>query len=125
MKGAAIMGGAYCPAAAGVFADSNGLSGGHGWSWWQARGWRSGVRGSRHHRDHPDPAHHLRFAGRQRRERHRPDGRGLGGWLATWFKDLFTPDSPKLNVFLNYGLATLVYLAVGGILRRVLNDALA
>ncbi|GAA2013645.1 hypothetical protein GCM10009839_05540 [Catenulispora yoronensis] len=47
------------------------------------------------------------------------------GWLATWFKDLFTPDSPKLNVFLNYGLATLVYLAVGGILRRVLNDALA
>ncbi|MBW8805607.1 MAG: hypothetical protein JF587_17415 [Catenulisporales bacterium] len=47
------------------------------------------------------------------------------GWLATWFKDLFTPSNPKLNVFLNYGLATLVYLAIGGILRRVLNDALA
>jgi hypothetical protein len=47
------------------------------------------------------------------------------GWLATWFKDLFTPDSPKLNVFLNYGLATLFYLAVGAVLRRVLNDALA
>ncbi|GAA1979868.1 hypothetical protein [Catenulispora subtropica] len=47
------------------------------------------------------------------------------GWLATWFKDLFTPDNPKLNVFLNYGLAILVYLAVGGVLRRVLNDALA
>ena len=46
------------------------------------------------------------------------------GWLATWFKDLFTPNSPKLNVFLNYGLATLVFLAVGGILRRILNDAL-
>ena len=47
------------------------------------------------------------------------------GWLATWFKDLFTPSNPKLNVFLNYGLATLVYLAIGGILRRVMNDALA
>lgn len=47
------------------------------------------------------------------------------GWLATWFKDLFTPSNPKLNVFLNYGLATLVFLAIGGILRRVLNDALA
>ena len=47
------------------------------------------------------------------------------GWLATWFKDLFTPSNPKLNVFLNYGLATLVFLAIGGVLRRVLNDALA
>jgi len=47
------------------------------------------------------------------------------GWLATWFKDLFTPSNPKLNVFLNYGLATLVYLAIGGILRRGMNDALA
>jgi hypothetical protein len=47
------------------------------------------------------------------------------GWLATWFENLFTPHSPKLNVFLNYGLATIVYLAVGGILRRILNDAFA
>lgn len=47
------------------------------------------------------------------------------GSLATWFKDLFTPNSPKLNVFLNYGLATIVYLALGGVLRRILNDALA
>ncbi|NUP51686.1 MAG: hypothetical protein HOW97_30875 [Catenulispora sp.] len=47
------------------------------------------------------------------------------GWLATWFENLFTPNNPKLNVFLNYGLATLVYLAIGGVLRRVLNDALA
>ena len=46
-------------------------------------------------------------------------------FFATWFKDLFTPKSPKLNVFLNYGLATLFYLAVGGVLRRVLNDAFA
>ena len=47
------------------------------------------------------------------------------GFFATWFKDLFTPKSPKLNVFLNYGLAALAYLAVGGVLRRVLNDAFA
>lgn len=45
------------------------------------------------------------------------------GFFATWFKDLFTPKNPKLNVFLNYGLATIVYLAVGGVLRRVLNDS--
>jgi hypothetical protein len=45
------------------------------------------------------------------------------GFFATWFKDLFTPQSPKLAVFLNYGLATLVYLAVGGVLRRALNDS--
>jgi hypothetical protein len=43
-------------------------------------------------------------------------------WWATWFLDLFTPASHKLNVFLNYGLATLFYLVVGGILRRVVND---
>jgi hypothetical protein len=44
------------------------------------------------------------------------------GFFATWFKDLFTPKSPKLNVFLNYGLATLAYLAAGGVLRQILND---
>jgi len=43
-------------------------------------------------------------------------------WLATWFLDLFTPKSHKLNIFLNYGIATLFYLVVGGILRRILND---
>ena len=46
-------------------------------------------------------------------------------FFATWFENLFTPTSPKLNVFLNYGLATLVYLAVGGVLRRVLNERFA
>jgi hypothetical protein len=44
------------------------------------------------------------------------------GWLATWFLDLFTPHSHKLNIFLNYGIATIFYLVVGGILRRVVND---
>jgi hypothetical protein len=43
-------------------------------------------------------------------------------WLATWFLGLFTPSSYKLQVFLNYGIATLFYLVVGGILRRVVND---
>lgn len=43
-------------------------------------------------------------------------------WLATWFLDLFTPSSEKLKTFLNYGLAALFFLVVGGILRRVLRD---
>ena len=43
-------------------------------------------------------------------------------WLATWFLDLFTPSSHKMNVFLNYGLATIFYLVLGGILRRFVRD---
>jgi hypothetical protein len=43
-------------------------------------------------------------------------------WLATWFLDLFTPASIKLRTFLNYGLAALFYLVVGGILSRVMKD---
>ena len=43
-------------------------------------------------------------------------------WLATWFIDLFTPASLKLRTFLNYGLAALFYLVVGGILRRAMRD---
>lgn len=43
-------------------------------------------------------------------------------WLATWFLDLFSPSSPKMNVFLNYGVATLFYLVVGAVLRRVVRD---
>lgn len=52
----------------------------------------------------------------------RTDG-DWAGFFATWFKNLFTPKNPKLNIFLNYGLATLFYLALGGVMRRVLNDA--
>lgn len=44
---------------------------------------------------------------------------------ATWFKNLFTPKDYKMSVFLNYGIAALFYLIVGGILRRILNDAFA
>jgi len=44
------------------------------------------------------------------------------GWLATWFIDLFTPANIKLRTFLNYGLAALFFLALGGLLRRVMRD---
>lgn len=43
-------------------------------------------------------------------------------WFATWFLNLFTPSSPDLNVVLNYGLAALFYLFVGGVLRRIMID---
>src|ERR1041384_986407 len=43
-------------------------------------------------------------------------------WLATWFLDLFTPAGIKLRTFLNYGVAALFYLVIGGILRRVLGE---
>ena len=43
-------------------------------------------------------------------------------WLATWFIDLFTPADAKLRTFLNYGLAAICYLLVGGILRRLVQD---
>lgn len=43
-------------------------------------------------------------------------------WLATWFLNLFTPSSHDLNVTLNYGIAALFYLVLGGILRRFIND---
>jgi len=38
------------------------------------------------------------------------------GWLATWFKNLFTPSNYKLSVVLNYGLAAIFYLVIGRIL---------
>jgi len=43
-------------------------------------------------------------------------------WFATWFLNLFTPSSHDLNVVLNYGLAAVCYLLLGGILRRLIND---
>jgi hypothetical protein len=38
------------------------------------------------------------------------------GTLASWFKNLFTPNNYKLAVTLNYGLAALVFLVVGRLL---------
>jgi hypothetical protein len=43
-------------------------------------------------------------------------------WFATWFLNLFTPDSHKLNITLNYGIAAIFYLVIGGILRRLASD---
>ncbi|WP_031517731.1 hypothetical protein [Streptomyces sp. NRRL F-5123] len=33
-------------------------------------------------------------------------------WLATWSRDLFTPDNAKWRTVLNYGLPAVIYLAV-------------
>ena len=41
--------------------------------------------------------------------------------LAWVFKDLFTPDDAKLRVFLNFGLAALVYLALGRVVARAID----
>jgi hypothetical protein len=45
----------------------------------------------------------------------------LSDWaedLSAWSKDLFTPDNPKARVFVNEGLAAIVYFFVGGALSR-------
>ena len=43
--------------------------------------------------------------------------------LAWGFKALFSFTSAKLTVFVNYGLAALVYLFVGGVLVRLFRSA--
>jgi hypothetical protein len=35
--------------------------------------------------------------------------------------DVFTPDDAKLGVFLNYGFASLIYLAIGQVIARAVN----
>jgi hypothetical protein len=42
--------------------------------------------------------------------------------LAWFFKTLFTTSSAKLTVFLDYGLAALAYLLVGGVLVRLFRE---
>jgi hypothetical protein len=42
-------------------------------------------------------------------------------WLAGPFKDLFTLDNHKTEVAVNYGIAAVVYLAVGGLIARLLR----
>jgi hypothetical protein len=41
--------------------------------------------------------------------------------LAWVFKNLFTPKSPRVRVLVNYGIAAIVYLAVGRLIVRVLR----
>jgi hypothetical protein len=43
------------------------------------------------------------------------------GTIAHWFVDLFRPSSYKLGVVINYGIATLVWLAAGRAVASVLN----
>lgn len=56
-----------------------------------------------------------------------PDN-GLSRWIAEGsdvlvfvFKDLFTPDNPKVRVALNYGLAALGWAVLGAVLNGVLR----
>jgi hypothetical protein len=42
-------------------------------------------------------------------------------WLAAPFRDVFTLDSHKENVAVNYGLAALVFAVAGGLVARVLR----
>jgi hypothetical protein len=41
-------------------------------------------------------------------------------WLAGPFKDLFTIDNAKTEIAVNYGLAALVYVAIAGLIARLL-----
>ena len=42
-------------------------------------------------------------------------------WLAGPFKDLFTIDNRKTEVAVNYGIAAVVYLAIGSVIARILR----
>jgi len=46
----------------------------------------------------------------------------LAGTLAWGFKNLFSNANVKLQTFLNYGLAALVYLFIGAILHRLFRN---
>src|SRR5690242_18844038 len=46
----------------------------------------------------------------------------LAGTLAWGFKSLFSNANIKLQTFVNYGLAALVYLAIGAVLHRLLRN---
>ncbi|GAA2135072.1 hypothetical protein [Glycomyces algeriensis] len=44
----------------------------------------------------------------------------LANWFAWLFKDMFTQiEDPKVRAVVNYGIAALVYIAIGGILSGV------
>jgi hypothetical protein len=46
---------------------------------------------------------------------------GTAGTLAWGFNNVFTNGDDKARTFLNYGLAAVVYLSIGGILRRMVS----
>lgn len=43
----------------------------------------------------------------------------VGRWLVTPFANLFTMDTNKQTVLVNWGLAALVYLVIGSVIARV------
>ena len=47
----------------------------------------------------------------------------VAGWLVTPFKGLFNLDDSKLQLALNWGLAAIVYGAVGSLIARMLAGA--
>jgi hypothetical protein len=47
-------------------------------------------------------------------------GMDAARWLAGPFRDLFTFDSHKTTVIVNWGIAAVVYLAVGRLIARLL-----
>ncbi|MFI0723841.1 hypothetical protein [Streptomyces sp. NPDC021224] len=42
-------------------------------------------------------------------------------WLATWSRDLFTPDNANWRTVLNYGLPAVVYLAIAQVVAGRVN----
>ncbi|WP_407555040.1 hypothetical protein [Streptomyces sp. Pv4-95] len=38
---------------------------------------------------------------------------GVADWLSGWSQDIFTMDVESLRIFLNYGLAAVIYLLIG------------
>jgi hypothetical protein len=46
---------------------------------------------------------------------------GAGDWLSTPFQGIFSLDSHKATVAVNWGLAALVYAIVGGFIARLLR----
>ena len=48
--------------------------------------------------------------------------RDLAGTLAWGFKNLFSNANIKVQTFLNYGLAALVYLGIGAVLHRLFRN---
>jgi hypothetical protein len=47
--------------------------------------------------------------------------RGWAGSFAVGFQDLFEPSDPKLRVLVNFGIAALFWLAVSGIVARIIR----
>ncbi|MFF0729201.1 hypothetical protein [Streptomyces sp. NPDC004134] len=45
----------------------------------------------------------------------------IASWLAGWSRDMFTVDPDWWQVLLNYGIAALVYLAVGHTVSRTVK----